>query len=581
MKVRNLLCLILAAALLLTALAACGSSADPAAASESAATSPEASASAEPSEEAAPSEEASVEPEPERAEEAVVTSYELPLFPGEDVRFSMWISFSDNMSTFMPNGFVDNHGYQKSVEMTGVNIDFREVPTTNNTEMFNIMIASGDYPDIITGIDMLWTGSYDSAIEQDIFIDLTEMIENYMPVYKSIYDDLDDSVKRDLHTDAGNFPKLLSIDFYPDGATEGAFIRADYLDAVGMDMPVTYDDLYNVLSAFKTELGLAQPLMLPAGIVHTSNSLCSGYDVNGCFSTFPTVAEPYYMVDGEVKYGIVEEGYKQYISMIAQYYQEGLIDPDFITKNTNPMGSEYIGSITSGDAGIFFGETNLVPNYYDGQSFNADFEIVPMPEIVQEAGQTTHFATETSPIGGRVSNIVVTTACEDIEKLGKYLDFFFTEEGALLVAMGVEGDGYVWDENGNLAYAEAYLNAELTETEKPTLFVYSVLPMLTPDTPSSYTMDVQFTCADVWDSNADTAYNMPNSISLTTDEQDEYYRYYTDIQTTIEENISKFVVGDRDMSEWDAFVEQLWSMGLQNCIDIKQAAVNRYFERAA
>ena len=239
---------------------------------------------------------------------------------------------------------------------------------------------------------MLWTGSFDSAIDDEVFIDLTEMVENYMPAYKECYDQLPDDIKRELHTDSGYFPKLISINNYPTGATEGAFIRTDYLEQVGMEIPTTYEELDQVLRAFQSELNLPEPLMATASIVHTSNALCSGFDVSGSFSTFPMVSEPYYIVDGQVKYGIVEPGFKEYMEMFSTYYADGIIAPDFVTKNTNPM--EFTGTIASGDVGVFFGETNMVPNYVEmGISTNPDFEIAPLPTIVKEEGQITHFGT--------------------------------------------------------------------------------------------------------------------------------------------------------------------------------------------
>ena len=170
--------------------------------------------------------------------------------------------------------------YAKAVELVNVS-------TNANSEQFNLRVASGDLPNIITNVSMLWNSSYDSAIEDDVFIDLNDLVENYMPIYKECYDQLSDDEKRQLHTDVGNFPKLISINNYPSGATEGAFIRTDYLEKVGMDIPTTYEELDTVLHAFKDELGLKEPLMATSGIVHTSNALCSGYGVSGGFSTFP------------------------------------------------------------------------------------------------------------------------------------------------------------------------------------------------------------------------------------------------------------------------------------------------------
>lgn len=596
MKVKKLLAILLSLAMIFALFSACGDGAastptsEPTSASapEEAPAAPETPDEPEPPQEPVSAEEpgSAVDAETPEAGGLITTDYkyDLPLFD-EDYTFSMWVSFSDNMSTFMPNQFADNLGYKKAAEMTGVNVDLVCISTAANSEQFNLRVASGDLPNVITNVSMLWTGSYDSAIEDDVFIDLTDMVENYMPAYKECYDQLSDDVKRQLHTDSGNFPRLYSINNYPSGATEGAFVRTDYLEKVGMDIPTTYDELDAVLRAFQTELNLPEPLMATSGIVHTSNALCSGYGVNGGFSTFPMFSDPYYVVDGKVKFGVIEEGYKEYMEMFSTYYADGIISPDFITKNQNPM--EFGGTISSGDVGVFFGETNMIPNYIEmGQSTNPDFAIAPLPPITKTEGETTHFATEKSPISGRVAAIAVSQNQEtDLEKLGKYLDFFFTEEGALLSAMGVEDTpdqegSYVWDENGELQYSDTWNNSSLNEMEKPTYYIYSCMPMLCPKTPSSYKLDLQFECAPVWETNADSAYQMPGAISMTTEENDRYNTIYGDIRTTLEENLTSFATCEKPMSEWDAFVQSIYDLGIEECIEIQQAAVDRYYSRA-
>ena len=589
---KKILALLLALTMVLGMVACGGETASSAPAeTESAAVESEATAEApaeEPAPEAAP-EEAPAEEGSAPAEEVVeddglITTdytYELPLFEPGEFTFSMWVSFSDNMSTFMPNQFADNLGYKKSVEMTGVEVDLECFSTSANSEQFNLRVASGDLPNVITNSSMLWTSSWDSAIEDEVFIDLEEFI-TMMPAYMECYEQLDAQTKADLHTDNGYMPKLISINNYPEGAREGAFVRTDYLEKVGMEIPETYDELDAVLRAFQSELGLTEPLMAVAGLVHTSNALVSGFDVWGGFATFPFNADPYYCVDGEVKFGIIEPGYKEYMEMFTGYYADGIISPDFLAKNTNPM--DFIGTISSGTTGVFFGETNMVPNYIaQGQSIDPDFAIAPLAPITKNAGDVTHFATTTSPISGRVAGISISTAECDLEGLAKYLDFFFTYEGSLLSAMGVEGneDGsYIIDDNGDLQYSEYWNTCGLNEMEKPTYFIYSVMPMLCPETPSSYSMDLQFECAPTWDKNADSAWVMP-TVSMTADETDEYNAIYADIRTTLEENLTKFAVGERPMSEWDAFVQELYDLGIEDCIEIQQTAADRYFARVA
>lgn len=510
----------------------------------------------------------------------VDSPYSLPLFPGEDVSFSMWVSFSDNMSTFMPNQYDDNQGAIKAEELTGVHIDFSCVSAMANSEKFNLAVVAQELPDIITGVAQLWSSGFDSAIDDGVFLNLTDMVENYMPVYKSYYDTLDESVKADLHTDSGYFPKLIALNYDYAEATEGPMIRLDYLAAVGLDIPVTYDDWDTVLHAFKDQLGISQPLMLPKGIVHTSNSLVSGFDVLGTFSTFPMSAAPWYQVDGVAKFGILEDGYREYIEMIAGWYADGIISPDFLSINDNPMGSIYTAEITSGNAGIFFGDGAMLSSYVSsGTATNPDFSIWALTQPVKEEGQTTHFGVAKSPISGRLANISISADVGNLEKLGTYLDWYFTKDGGTIAAMGVEGQTWV-NEGGTLVYSDEWLTSSLNDGEKPTYYIFSVVPCLYPlQTPESEEDEATAAAPGIWETNVDSAYTMPESLSLTTVESEESSSLFNDIQTYLEENITKFVVGEKPMSEWDSFIQGIYGMDIERLIAIRQDALDRYYSR--
>ena len=52
-----------------------------------------------------------------------------------------------------------------------------------------------------------------------------------------------------------------------------------------------------------------------------------------------------------------------------------------------------------------------------------------------------------------------------------------------------------------------------------------------------------------------------------------------DVQTLVEENMCKFIVGDRDMSEWDSFVNDVKAMGIEKAIAVQQSCYERYLAR--
>lgn len=55
-----------------------------------------------------------------------------------------------------------------------------------------------------------------------------------------------------------------------------------------------------------------------------------------------------------------------------------------------------------------------------------------------------------------------------------------------------------------------------------------------------------------------------------------YNRTFSDIDTYMDETVSKSVVGDLSLNQFDSFVQQLKDMGIEDCIAIEQAAYDRY-----
>ena len=55
-----------------------------------------------------------------------------------------------------------------------------------------------------------------------------------------------------------------------------------------------------------------------------------------------------------------------------------------------------------------------------------------------------------------------------------------------------------------------------------------------------------------------------------------YNRIFSDIDTYMDETVSKFGVGDLSLDQFDSFVQQLKDMGIEDCIAIEQAAYDRY-----
>jgi hypothetical protein len=84
----------------------------------------------------------------------------------------------------------------------------------------------------------------------------------------------------------------------------------------------------------------------------------------------------------------------------------------------------------------------------------------------------------------------------------------------------------------------------------------------------------------LWSENADLAYELSDSISMTSDEVKIYSATFNDINTFVIEQIPQFIIGELSVDkDWDGFVGQVKSMGIDKCIAYWQAANDRYLKR--
>ena len=74
---------------------------------------------------------------------------------------------------------------------------------------------------------------------------------------------------------------------------------------------------------------------------------------------------------------------------------------------------------------------------------------------------------------------------------------------------------------------------------------------------------------------------MPGFVTLTPDETSEYSVIYNDVSSYMNECTLKFITGVMDVNgaDWDTYVDTIKGMGIDTCVQIQQAALDRYNER--
>ena len=356
-------------------------------------------------------------------------------------------------------------------------------------------------------------------------------------------------------------------------------VRGDWLEQVGKEVPTTYDEVYDVLTAFKNDLGKDMPMIVTSYLDDQSGSFASGYGIKAFFMTSPGIQVPFYVVDGNVKCAIVEDDFVSYVEMLQGYMAEGLTAKD-VESYTNEMS--YQDKVTSGEAGFFwgFGVNSL-------ETLNEQVEeggyFVAVPAIRKTEDQTLHFTSSADYQARYCVNL--TTNCSNIELACKWLDCHFTEEVSMLSMYGVEGVSYELDEDGNPQFTDLMLN----NPDGMTLDTAKALYTLSPADNVSYNYintDLATYSAEqvkalelINSGKMDGACVYPTGTSLTAEEDEIYSALIADLSTYMAEHVLKFVTGEENMADYPAFVETLYEMGMQDAIDMKQTAYDRYLSR--
>jgi putative aldouronate transport system substrate-binding protein len=244
-------------------------------------------------------------------------------------------------------------------------------------------------------------------------------------------------------------PSLYDIPFY-DG---GLILREDYLTAKGLAAPKTFDDLYNILKAYKQDNPDSYPLTILAGprVLYRMTMPSFGVSVgkNGASGT-NTLSWDY--EKNEYFTGAISDQYKEYVTFLAKLYKEGLLDPEM----ADPIdGDTWSNKLATGKAMATYA-------YYDqiggvtGASTIEGFKLQMYPSLAGPAGA--HHQPK-SKTGSGIMFPANTAKRDDFERVVRTVDeVFFSEEGAKLWSLGVEGVTYTMD-NGKVKFADELVNA--------------------------------------------------------------------------------------------------------------------------
>ena len=475
---------------------------------------------------------------------------------------SIWFGWSAYQSS---NGALDtpndSPAFQAAIEKTNVTIDW--TLANDVATQFPLLLASEDYTDMFINGESV-AAQLSSYYADEMILDLTDLIPQYAPNYHALRMD-DFNFARCSATDEGKLLGMYTVHPVASVTWWAPIGKVNWLN--GAD-PKTYDQWHDVLVSFRDDYNCPRPLVLD--VTGQDANLMAGFGIG----------PDWIVVDGDVRHSITEEGYREYLTMMHQWYDEGLINAAFyedsgLTFDFARCASDEVGIFTSGYQWM---------QLYESFSDDPDFRLQGMYVPVKEEGDERNI--KLSSTRDRILTrevIALFNGCSNPELAVAFIDFWFTPEGGCLKGYGVEGQGYYIDEDGIPMLTDLILNPtdpSMTSNNWRNQFIADYIPGL-----MDWTRDMKGGMSESaleatmkWDYNWVDKITFP-SVTRTQEEAEEYSFIMSDVDTRIDETIVKFITGEKSMDEWDSFVDELRVMGLDDARDIQQAAYNRFMAR--
>ena len=323
-------------------------------------------------------------------------------------------------------------------------------------------------------------------------------------------------------------------------------VRKDWLDELGLKVPVTIDDYYNVLVQFKK----AKPDMIPliAAGKEKYSSFYRFIHLAGAFGIYSNEKLDFYFAEsGKVEFSILTEKGKSFLKTMNKWYNEGLIDREYL------LEKQPIEKMIAGQGGM--GHWNKVEKVRQTGAFekkNPGAELVYIAPPVGANGEQGYLQQKAKGMAffvPQTSEKKVYAAVDFLEKC--------TENGIYdAICYGFEGEHYT--KNGS----EIVLDEEKL-TQDAYMGYYSRLTLDNSYGEVWYKIFEGGTEAVVF---ADS-FGKDNAILMVPMTLETYNKKISELSKFVEDSIMRFIVEGFTDVEFDKLVEDFNTRGGKECAE--------------
>lgn len=327
-------------------------------------------------------------------------------------------------------------------------------------------------------------------------------------------------------------------------------VRADWMDKLGLEDPETIEDLKQILIAFRDQdpdgngANDTIPMTSNGGLAQLLDIFRGLYDITG----------EYAAVDGAVTYTLATENGREMVREMAEWYSEGLIDPEFAIA-TGEMANQKITNDMTGACFTWWWDMKSLDQTFKDMGYETspyDWMALPLnvngePAKLKPCGPAELYLV--FPAGGHTA--------EAVDLINTMLEY----DVAKTLQFGFEGEHWDTDADGNMYLTEAYNDIVWRwHYCDNIIFKHEMMEQSENLEYGEYRIPIQQYSAG----EAGWTLQLPPIVGT---EQE-----MLDIAEHAELELTKFIMGERAMDEYDAFIEELHGLGLTHVLEEMQKA---------
>ncbi|MFC4302348.1 extracellular solute-binding protein [Cohnella boryungensis] len=462
-----------------------------------------------------------------------------------------------SMPKYPPNE-IPNAYIQEVEKRFGMKWDFQSIPLTAGIEKYNVMFASGDYPDFIPNMNS--PSSVAKWATSGYLLPIGDYIDK-LPNYRALFSDEDWQLLLDFASTNGKLYML------PNTASNDPMTwvyRKDAFDKAGITtFPKTTDELYAALKALKT----AYPESVGIGVRGGTDNNGVKNMMNGFRQAFRNPLNVYtrgFWNDPDegdaVVWNMASSKHRDMLTFIVKLYKEGLLEKEFATLTQDQWKAKRLNGQVLID--FQYASHTVDPTYALTDIAGGQWDYArSLPSATDKP------ALEFKPVNfslfGPVFSSKLANEPEKLQKLLEYIEWGATPEGQLFHQAGLENVTYVKEGDG-IKYKEGLDRQKVAEQFGFDWWLNQSADFMKSD--AGYLKK-----KEAMEQNADMFNLMPKSAPLTDEETEMINTRVSALEDVALQFATKAAMGIVDVSDdkvWNNYLKDLEKVGLKEALSI-------------